>query len=398
MSRQSPTQQFIIDHANDDPLMLALQKNRYPEVDIDFALRQIQGRQRTKDKLPTLHNIVDWHYPKQISIEQCSSEATAQYKASLISGHTLIDLTGGFGIDTYFLSSSFRQTHYVEQQAELCETAKHNFALTSKPVSVHHQDSLAFLQVVPCDYRSDTVVYLDPARRNTAGGKVFRIADCTPDITAIYTPLRQRCTTLLLKLSPMLDLTAALRELPHTRDIHIVAVGNEVKEILFLIQGEHDKKPLPIAPMIHAINIGKTVQQQFSFSATEETLARQETRILRAIPATSFYLYEPNLAILKAGAYCLVAKRFNLTKLAPSTHLYASDTLLKDFPGRIFHCQPLIDKRAMKGQYCNIITRNYPLSAEELRKKLGTKDGGNTYVIGTRITDKPCLFVAERLQ
>ena len=377
------TELFIEQHAGDDITRLALQRNRYPGVDIDFALRQIEGRQRTKDKLSAISHIAGWHYPQRLGLEQCSSEPTARYKSALLQGDTLTDLTGGFGIDTFFLSERFRLTHYVERQTELCDIARHNFALTDRSVEVHNMDSVDYLAAMP----KVDCIYLDPARRSASGNKVFRLEDCEPDVTAIYTLLRQKCDTLLLKLSPMLDIAAALQALPHAAEVHVLSVKGEVKETLVLCRFP-DTVPLRIC----AVNLLHDGQQTFSFLPDEEK---------NAVPTYAkelcTYLYEPNLSILKAGAFRTVAVQFGLWKLGVNTHLYTADRLLPDFPGRIFRLLPLPDKKALRRQAFHVITRNYPQTTDVLRRQLKIHEGGDNYLIGTRIADRPVLLMAERI-
>ncbi|MCM1035149.1 MAG: SAM-dependent methyltransferase [Paludibacter sp.] len=376
------TEQFIQDHAKDDINRLALQRNRYPEVDIDFALQQIEGLQRTKDKLPTISTIIGWQYPKRISIEQCSSEETARYKATLLQGNTLTDLTGGFGIDTFFLSENFKQTHYVERQTELCKIAQHNFGLTSRDIEVHNSDSTDYLHTMS----ATDAIYIDPARRSATGSKVFRIEDCEPNIVDIYDLLRNKCSTLLIKLSPMLDISAALQVLPDADAVHIVGVKGEVKETLICCHF-HTSTPL----QIHTINILPSKTQRFTFTPQTEKMVN-----CRYATQADTYLYEPNLCILKAGAFKSIATEYNLRKLSANTHLYTSERLIEDFPGRIFRILSLPDKKALHKQTLNVITRNYPQAVEVLRQQLKIKEGGTNYLIGTRIADKPILLLAER--
>lgn len=377
---------FIKEHANDDINRLALQRNRYPDVDIDFALQQIEGRQRTKEKLPTLYNIENWHYPKRLSIEQCSSEETARYKATLVQGDTLVDLTGGFGIDTFFLSEHFAHTDYVERHEELCSIARHNFTLLGRAISVHNTTGEEFLATMS---KADCI-YIDPARRSATGGKVFKLEDCEPDIGIIYETVRAKCDTLLLKLSPMLDISAALHSLPQATEVHVIGVKGEVKEILI----HCDFRNVQDAPPVHirTINIRPKGFQRFDFTPTQER--EEECEYANQIAT---YLYEPNLCILKAGAFKSIGKHYQLQKLAQNTHLYTSDRLIHNFPGRIFHILSLPDKKELHGKAFNVITRNHPQSTDILRCQLKIKEGGNSYLIGTRIADKPMLLLAERV-
>lgn len=255
------TEDFIREHRDADVYALALQRGRYPEVDIDFALRQIEGYQRAKEKLPTLAETEGWWFPARLNIEQCSSEVTARYKASLVEGDSLVDLTGGYGIDSYYLSEKFRHTDYVEQQSELCGVAEHNFRLTARAIAVHNTDGLDYLQtMMPVD-----CIYIDPARRGKKGEKVVRLEECQPDVASVYPLLRERCRVLLLKLSPMLDLEMALRALPATEEVHIVEVNGEVKELLVLCRFDRHN-PLSI----RAVQLTGTVSRTFCFTLDEE--------------------------------------------------------------------------------------------------------------------------------
>ncbi len=414
------TIQFIREHAADDVRMLALHKNRYPEVAMDFALQQIEGRQRTRDKLPEIHAIEGWHYPVRLSLEQCSSETTAKYKAQVLADHLSpswgrwrgLDLTGGFGIDTFYFSQLFQETHYVERNTDLCEIAQHNFALTERNIIVHNTQAEDFLQTIePSSLRTFepsnllTAIYLDPARRSASGGKVFRLQDCEPDLTQLYPLLMSRCQVLMIKLSPMLDIAEALRHLPDAREVHIVAIKNEVKEVLVVVyQGSNTEGLKRIA-----VNL-ESNDTPFIFTVEEENNHQLSTPNSQLnIGIKPMFLYEPNAAILKAGAFRVVAARYGLTKLAPNTHLYASDELITDFPGRIFKILGTPDKaqlKALQQTGAHTLCRNYPLSADKLAAKHKIKEGGTLYLIGTsicthlgtRITPQNTLLTAQRIR
>ena len=366
---------------------LALQRKRYAHLSDEewrWMLQQVEGRQRTCDKLPTFAEIDDWWYPVRLSCEQCSSEITARYKASLLptTPFTLIDLTGGYGVDTFFMSERATQAHYVERNEELCRIASHNFGLTRPQLQIHHADAICFLEQMPsCD-----VIYLDPARRDQNGGKVFRLEDCEPNVVELLPTLTAKSKQLMVKLSPMLDITQALRSLPMSFDVHIVAVKNEVKEVL-LVQTDGE-------PTIHAVNLSPTTQQTFSFTQEEE---KQTPLISYSSLTTPPYLYEPNAAIIKAGAFKLVAQRYGLYKMAPNTHLYLSDQLIEDFPGRVWQILEINPKDMKQIPGANILTRNYPLTPEQLRKKLKIKDSDTHTIIGARLAEKPILLLAKRI-
>ncbi|MBQ2189692.1 MAG: class I SAM-dependent methyltransferase [Paludibacteraceae bacterium] len=376
-------------------LELALQRSKYKHLSDDewhWFLQQVEGRERTADKLPTFATIEDWWYPVRLSCEQCSSELTAKYKASLINGEKMVDLTAGYGVDTYFLSAQFEHTDYVEQNAELCRIAAHNFA--NKPITIHNTTAENFL----ASAGQYDLIFADPARRDSHGGKVFRLADCTPNIVELLPELLKHGKQLLLKLSPMLDITQAIKELSAVNwDIHIVAVKNEVKEVLLLSGGNGT---------ITAIDLTEP-EKAFVFTREQESLSAKRSFSETVFQcnglsgAAGLYLYEPSASILKAGAYKLIAQRFGLQKLDINTHLYASDKLIEEFPGRVWQIKSNDFKQFQTTsnnlKHANILCRNYPLTPEQLKKKLHLRDGGTAFVIGCRVNGKPTLFYAERV-
>ena len=386
---------------------LALQRKRFAHLtdeEFRFMLQQVDGRQRTRDKLPTFAAIDDWWYPVRLSCEQCSSEATARYKAQLLSQNiqppfTLTDLTGGYGVDTFFMSEHAAEANYVERNEELCRIVRHNFQETRPQVQIHNTDSLQYLQVMDaCD-----VIYIDPARRDQHGGKVFRLEDCEPNIVELLPTLTAKSNLLIIKLSPMLDITQALHSLPGTWDVHIVAIKNEVKEVLLL--SNHNRYHLDTTPKgyrrdtegtIYTINLPAI--DTFSFSKQEEQDAQCQLfdLSLKQFIEPNNYLYEPNAAIIKAGAFKLVAQRYNLCKMAPHTHLYLADHLVENFPGRVWQIVETNIKDT-KNISANIMTRNYPLTPEQLRKKLKIKDNDTYTIIGARLADKPTLFLCKKI-
>ena len=394
---------------------LALQRNKYKhlsDAEWHWFLQQIEGRERTADKLPTFASIPDWWYPVRLSCEQCSSELTARYKASLLSPLALgegkeerfLDLTGGYGVDTYFLSEQFIHTDYVEQNEELCRIAAHNFALSQKSkverqklsIAIHNTTAEDFLLSSPCGEAGWGLIFLDPARRDSHGSKVFRIEDCTPNVVELLPTLLAHGKQLMIKLSPMLDLTQALSRLSTldsrlTWDVYVVAIKNEVKEVL-LLSRPLISTPLNSNPSITAIDLTKK-DQAFIFTKEEESNSEAVLQCNGLTGEAGLYLYEPNAAILKAGAYKLVAQRFGLTKLDVNTHLYVSDTLVPNFPGRVWQ----INGEGARGKQANVLVRNYPLTPDQLKKKLHLRDGGTAFVIGCRVAGKPTLFYATRV-
>ena len=404
---------LIQQHAHDDVQQLALQRNRFPQLsdaDFRFLLQQVEGRQRTREKLPILSALPDWWFPVRLSCEQCSSEATARYKAQLVGHcHRLIDLTAGYGIDTFHLAEGMQEAHYVECNAELCAIAEHNFSLYRPHIQVHNTTAESFLSSLPISNipspiahipspiahipspisnsaASNTLIYLDPARRSQSGGKVFRIEDCEPNVIDLLPTLRMHAASIMIKFSPMLDITAALRALGKDWDTHIVAVNNEVKEVL-LVTG---------TGMMHAVNIRDMRTDRFFFSPADEKQAQ-----LTIATDMQQYIYEPNAAIIKAGAFRLISERYGVQKLDINTHLYTSNTCLSDFPGRIWEVVEEIKepkKQLDKSARYSIISRNYPLSPEEIRKKYKLKDGDECYLLAARHQGKPLLISAKRIK
>ena len=390
---------------------LAFQRKKFPHLtdeEFRFMVQQEEGRARLRDKLPTLVEQADWWFPPRLACEQCSSELTATYKAALIRQHytsspslcregrgrSFIDLTGGYGIDSFFLSAFATEAHYVEQDPELCRIAVHNFARTRPHLQVHNTTAEEFLRTLPdANNENNILIYLDPARRDTHGGKVFRIEDCTPNIIDLLPLLQQKSSVLMIKLSPMLDITAALRSLGEGWQVHVVAVRNEVKELLFVRHSQPST--------LTAANYAHEHWQTLTFTLQQE----QEAQVSYWNPQhTPRYLYEPNAAILKAAAFRFVSESYRISKLAPNTHLYAADHLLSDFPGRMWEViAPLTSSmlkhlpETLREQGASILTRNYPLSPNQLRKKLKLRDSATQTIIGVRVADKPTLFWAKKI-
>ncbi len=387
------TRQFIESHLNDDVRQLALSK--FPDdVDKALALNQIEARQILSKKVPSWASNPDLLFPKHLSIEQCSSELTAKYKASIIeSGDTLVDLTGGLGIDSYFLSEKFKTAYYVENQKELCDLAEHNFAVLGRKITVVNDDSESFLS----NNQKFDLIFIDPARRDIYNRKMVSLHDCSPDVVDLVETHGRASlhgTTMLIKLSPMLDISVIINELPNIAEIHIVAVKNECKEVLVLLRPEYNGEPLVISTEAQ-----RSGEISFKFTESEEK---------SAIPtfATTIkkYLYEPNAAIMKAGAFKLVSQRFGIDKLHINSHLYTSDNLIPDFPGRVFEVvgfapfNKKIKKELLKYvDEASVAVRNFPLSANELRKSLNLKESDENFVFGTTMQgEKKVLLLCKR--
>ena len=391
MQLSAETIAFIEEHARADVRSLALQAKKYPGVDMAMAVVQIAGRQIAEAKIPSWYQVEGLLYPKHLSMEQCSSEATALYKMGLVEGETFADLTGGFGIDCSFLSRKFKQVDYVERQAELCELAGHNFPLLGLNIGVHNEDGVDYLkrmQPVDC-------LYLDPARRDGHGGKTVAISDCEPDVSALEELLVEKAKTVMVKLSPMLDLSLALKSLKHVQEVHIVSVNNECKELLLLLR----KDAVSSEIQIHCEQIVNSCEHQhYAFTLLEEHTS--ECPLAEAVGA---YLYEPNASILKAGAYRSLTQAYPVEKLHASSHLYTSAHFIENFPGRRFKVEAVSGfgkkelKEFMQGmEKANLTIRNFPSSVAELRKRLKLKEGGEDYLFATTLADESKVLIKCR--
>lgn len=388
MTLNEETLRFIATHRQEDVRALLLQAAKYPAVDMPAAVTQIAGWQAARTKIPTWAATDGILYPPHLSMEQCSSELTADYKAAIVAQvggerHSLTDLTGGFGIDFSALAVKFERVDYVERQEVLCELARHNFPLLGlKHATVHQADATEYLQgMEPVSW-----LFLDPARRDGHGGKTVAIADCEPDVAQLEPLLLAKAGRVLLKLSPMLDLAQALHTLKHVTQAHVVAVGGECKELLLVLAADAalqpDKVPICCVNLPAAANV-------FTFSRQEEQNA---PCIYADVPRA--YLYEPHAALLKAGAFRSLAYIYKVEKLHPNSHLYTSDTQVEGFPGRTFRIDGWSGfgkrevKELLKGEKkANLTVRNFPASVAELRKRLKLSEGGNIYLFATTLAD-----------
>ncbi len=381
--------QFIQEHAEDNIHQLALNSERYPEIDMHFALQQIAGGQIIKNKIPTFYNFKSILYPPKISLEQTSSEATARYKAKLCSGKSFVDLTGGFGCDCFFISQNFEKSVFIEQNSELCEIAGNNFReLKAKNIDVKCSQAEDYLNKI--EEKVD-LIYLDPARRSITGTKTVLITDCTPNVSLLIDKLLAKSTLTLLKLSPLIDILAVVKELKYVCEVHVVAVENECKETLFLLENKRTE-----SVNVTAVNLLKNAESQFfSFEINDESMAKAHL-------ATNLqkFLFEPNSAILKAGAFKFLTVIFKIDKLDINTHLYTSENNIDNFPGRIFIIEETvtfnnqnIKKLKLKYPKANITVRNFPLNVHELRLKTGIKEGGDVYIFACRFkSEKKLIF------
>ena len=381
------TRQFIREHLNDDVPTLALKKAPVG-TDFSLALRQIEARQLLQKKVPSWSQNDDLLFPARLSIEQCSSEATAHYKADLVQGDSFADLTGGLGIDTFFIAQHFAKADYVERQSELCELARHNFEILGTHIEVHNATAEEYLN--QCS--SVDCLYLDPARRDAYGRKTVSIGDCTPDVAQLQDLLLQKAQRVMVKLSPMLDISKAWEELHCVNEVHVVAVNNECKELVFILE-----RGFSGSPTLHCTNL-LTVQPTLSFGYGQE---RECPLCLADEPL--HYLYEPNAAVMKAGAYKWVSERFGVLQLHKNSHLYTSETLVPDFAGRIFEVEAWADyNKKVKSTLlagvdkANLAVRNFPLSVEELRKALKIMEGGEVYLFATTLRDGRKVMIRTR--
>ncbi|MEO9965258.1 MAG: class I SAM-dependent methyltransferase [Reichenbachiella sp.] len=377
---QPEARRFLLDHLDDDPAALMLQKAKHPNLPLQDIVGQIQSRKKAQIKLPEWHAKEDIIFPVGVSMEQCSSEPTARYKASLVSGQSVTDLTGGFGIDLYYLSKSFEQANYVEQSNDLTALAAYNFQkLKVKNITVINDVAEEYLnqEKSPSD-----LYYLDPARRDDSNQKVFQIEDCTPDLSAILPVIAKRRSTILIKMSPLLDIHQSLDVLPQVSEVHVVAVRNECKELLFKIEPKSSQTAVRTA-----VNITPQGMDRFVFTPEQE-----EKLPIFSEPLN--YLYEPNAAIMKAGGFNAVANAFDLQKLHRNSHLYTSKTQVENFPGRAFEILAItvLNKKKLKkflsNNQANITVRNYPMSVKEIRKKTGIQEGGDIYLFATTLMDQ----------
>lgn len=383
-------QRFIAEKENADVQDLVLRHQEILGLPSAWIATQIQGRRKAKEKLPLWYGTRNVIYPPAVNLEQCSSEATARYKQGLIDGHHVADLTGGFGVDTWFLSRVFTRVDYVEPDAQLLAIARHNHVmLGADNIRYHVQTASDFLE---SNGEAFDLIYADPSRRQ-GPRKVIRLADCAPDVCALQGVWLSRARQVLIKASPLLDLKQVSRELSHIDQFIVLAVDNECRELLLMLRRNSRESE----PTIHAVNLSRDGEPTtFAFTWTQEKLARCESGEPQG------YLYEPNAAILKAGAFKLIAKPYGLVKLSSATHLYTSDEKFDMFPGRIFRVieQVSLDKKLrdrFEGNRVNLLVRNYPLRVEEILKKTGLVEGGDAYLIFTR-TRKPLVLLARRIR
>ena len=457
------TQDFIRQHQDDDVRQLAFLGSKYPEVDMPFALDQIRGRKMARVKLPRWASLEGIIYPPHISMEQCSSESTALYKAELAarllglpassSGIEMkaeneiefVDLTGGFGVDFSYIAARLGvKSMYVERQAHLCEAAKENFGrlglknaivkngdgievlhsfLPKKDDAASADDSLGIIYDQPLSLLKTKLglklIFIDPARRDDAGNKVVSLKDCTPDVTVLQEEMLSKADYVIIKLSPMLDWHRAVSELSHVREVHIISVNNECKELLLVLSARNmDEMEASSADGVGGAEeaeeaegtdgavkyAGKLriycVNDAQSFVCDESDMETSSVKIAPSTLEEMQYLYEPNASLMKAGCFGVLSGRYDARMLSKNSHLFVSQAPIEAFPGRSFRIIAVssFNKKELKRHLsgitkANIATRNFPLSVAELRKRLKLKDGGETYIFATTLSDESHVLV-----
>lgn len=383
---------FIREHINDDVLQLVLDAPKYKDIDVHFAVVQIAARKAVKEKLPTWYANEKFLFPSKLSAEQCSSELTGEYKKRLIdTGQSVCDLTGGLGVDAFSFASKATHVTYVEHNEAYCEAAAYNAKILGlNNAEIINDDAENIIGRIDAD-----VYYIDPSRRTVDNKRVFAIADCKPDITKIWSVLKEKkYKKIIVKLSPMLDIKHIVAQLSNIIEIHILSVKNECKELLVIASTEDFFDE----PLIKCVDINSEYERIFQFKISEE--ANTTVPIAQEIGS---YLYEPDASILKAGAYKSVAVEYDLQKIDISSHLYTSVNIVKNFPGRVFR---IVDTYDFSSSLCrkissivpqaNLTVRNFPMSVDEFRKRTRISDGGDVYLFATTMQGKKLLIRCEK--
>ena len=383
------SQDFINQNLKADITKLILKGSPFDHITVQELAEQIEAKKKTLNKLPTWFTTKHIYYPNKINIEQTSSETTANYKASLINGNTLIDITGGFGVDVVAFADKFKHVIHCEINAKLSAIAQHNFEILHKQnIQTVSNDGISHLK--NSNQQIDWI-YIDPSRRNDTKGKVFLLKDCEPNIPEHLNTLFQFSDNILIKASPMLDITSAISELNCVKEVHVVAVQNEVKELLFILEKGYENDI-----QIKTINNKKEHHERFDSTLLKNTVPPQNSE-----PLT--YLYEPNSALLKAGLFNEVSHQLNVCKLNINSHLYTSNELIS-FPGRRFKINNTIAynlkqiKKALRSKQANVTTRNFPETVAQIRKKTKLKEGGNAYLFFTKDLDNEhIVLICEKI-
>ena len=378
---------FINDNLHNSATELMLQAHKYVEWDMKQIVQQLVGKQIAEKKLPLWHKNDDILYPIRLSMEQCSSEATAKYKSSIIKGGQGIDITGGFGIDSYFLAQKSQSITYCERDEDLAKIVDENFkTLGLNNYSVCIGDGIKHLDKID----SLDWIYIDPARRKESQ-RVFKLQDCEPNIIELKDRLFEKSNEILIKTAPLLDIKQTIIDLERVNAVHIVSVNNDCKEVLYHLKKGHNDEA-----RIHCVNIKASGQEKFSFTLSKE----QQTTPSYSMPLK--YIYEPNSSIMKAGGFKSIATQYDIHKLHQNSHLYTANTCISDFPGRIFTLSEVLsaDRKHLKKigiEKANLACRNYPQKVDVLKKKLKIQDGGEQYLFATTLVDsKPKLLLCQK--
>jgi|SRR6218665_1045658 len=382
-------QEFINSSLDADVSQLALQKNRFPNTGWTSLLNQIAAKQKAKTKLPTWFNASNIYYPSKISVEQTSSEKTAEYKSELVSGSSLIDLTGGFGVDDFYFAKNIDKVIHCEINEDLSGIVAHNFKqLNVGNINCIAGDSSEILKELSQDF---DWIYIDPSRRNDAKGKVFMLKDCLPNVPELLDFYFEHAPNIMIKTAPILDISAGLSELRNVKAIHIVALENEVKELLWILEKNYTN---PIE--IRTCNLAKENQEVFRFELGNGSIPKY------SLPKK--YLFEPNASIMKSGGFDQITEQFPVEKLHQHSHLYTSETAV-EFPGRIFKIDSSFEyskpnmKSFLENKKANITTRNFPETVENIRKKWKINEGGNVYCFFTTdINNNKIVLLCSKLK
>lgn len=383
-------QDFINYNLNSEITLILLKGTSFDDVETKEIIEQIEAKKKCENKLPTWFNSQNIYYPNKLNIEQTSSELTAQYKSSLIRGNSIIDLTGGFGVDCYYFSKQFNEVIHCEIDENLSKIVKHNYKqLGVDLITTINSDGIEYLKENQENY---DWIYLDPSRRHESKGKVFFLKDCLPNVPKHIDLLFEHTKNVMIKTSPLLDINFGLNELKYVKEIHVVAVDNEVKELLWVLKSGYENNI-----EVTSVNIKKDNTETFSFILNSET----EAEATLSEPLT--YLYEPNAAILKSGAFKSISSQLKVFKLHPNTHLYTTNKLI-DFPGRRFKIDKLLNynKRSFKSfsiKKANITTRNFSETVSQLRKKFKIADGGKIYLFfTTNLNNEKIVMMCSKVE
>lgn len=402
MEWTSDMPQFITDHLNDDVSRLLLSARRYPSLDVPFAVEQIEARRRLRTKLPEWYALPDLIMGGRIPAEQCSSEQTARFKRSIMlaDAHSLCDMTGGMGVDFWYMSQGLDYAVYTERQPALCEAARHNFGVlrgvaTSACSEIVVREGLSTELPIP----DVDVIYLDPARRSIDGSRIYEISDCDPDVVSWQHDLLAHCRQLITKVSPMADISRTLSRLVGVTHLYVVSVRNECKELL-VVQQHDASTDASLQQQIHCVDFLSDHTTEFQFS--KQKIGALDSQALAV--QIGQYLYEPDVSIMKAQGFKALAECFGVRMLDTDCHYFTSDDLIPDFPGRIFRIDQEIEfsSRVIRQlrrtiPQANIAVRHFPLAADELRRRTGIRDGGEVYLFGATLQNVgPLLLLCSK--